>query len=59
MKAPFDEEKIYQLISDVVDKTFVTVDEEDDPYVSVSFNIKRASAILDLGFRQRFTMFSS
>lgn len=29
---PFDSDKIYQLISDVVDKTFVT-DDEDEPYV--------------------------
>lgn len=33
MKAPFDSDKIYALISEVVDKTFVT-DDEEDPYVS-------------------------
>ncbi|CAO1433620.1 unnamed protein product, partial [Diamesa tonsa] len=31
-RPPFDSDKIYQLISDVVDKTFVT-DDEDEPYV--------------------------
>lgn len=31
-RPPFDTDKIYQLISDVVDKTFVT-DDEDEPYV--------------------------
>ncbi|CRL05284.1 CLUMA_CG018157, isoform A [Clunio marinus] len=30
-KAPFDTDKVYQLISDIVDKTFLTEDEE--PYV--------------------------
>lgn len=33
MKAPFDSEKIHQLISEIVDKTFLTEDEEE-PYVS-------------------------
>ncbi|CAO1422848.1 unnamed protein product, partial [Diamesa serratosioi] len=32
-RPPFDTDKIYQLISDIVDKIFVTDDEEDDPYV--------------------------
>lgn len=32
-KAPFDSDKIYQLISEIVDKTFLT-DDEEDPYVS-------------------------
>lgn len=39
MKAPFDADKIYQLISEIVDKTFV-MEEEDDvepqPYVSIT-----------------------
>lgn len=33
-KAPFDSDKIYQLISEIVDKTFLT-DDEEDPYVSL------------------------
>lgn len=33
-KAPFDSEKIYQMISEIVDKSFVT-DDEEEPYVSV------------------------
>lgn len=38
MKAPFDSEKIYDLVSEIVDKTFITVPEDEDqepqPYVS-------------------------
>jgi hypothetical protein len=40
MKAPFDSEKIYQLISEIVDKTFIVEDDEEDtqvPYVSRKF----------------------
>lgn len=39
MKAPFDADKIYELISEIVDKTFIPVQEEDlgepEPYVSL------------------------
>lgn len=44
IKAPFDSDKVYQLISDIVDKTFIT-DDEEDPYVSKSSD--------EFGFRQR------
>lgn len=44
IKAPFDSDKVYQLISDIVDKTFIT-DDEEDPYVSKSSD--------EFGFRQK------
>lgn len=44
MKAPFDSEKIYQLISEIVDKTFVTDNEEEEPYVSVRAFLIRSGA---------------
>lgn len=37
MKAPFDSDKIHELISEIVDKTFIIEDEEEQeqqPYVS-------------------------
>lgn len=39
MKAPFDADKIYQLISEIVDKTFVMEAEdegEQPPWVSIT-----------------------
>lgn len=54
MKAPFDSDKIHQLISEIVDKTFVT-DDEEEPYVSITH--RRSTNFLLLLHRHRFLPF--
>lgn len=53
LKAPFDSEKVYQTISEIVDKIFLpTIEEEEDapprPYVCINNFFKRKQAFNEL-----------